>query len=1074
MKQFKMNERQRFSIRKFSIGAASVLLGSVFFVANPATEVQAAEANTEVVSQDGNGNTGNSSVLPPSDTSSQNPSIGQAGTEAETQGREKKEPGTPSKDSEGKAEETVENKGDEKVDGVVKPVSGESSPVSEVEKDKKEAQLELEEKSLTDKEEAVVADKTDQSQEEDGYQLYDKLIDASKRLKESNPESAADFKNLADTINEKLGLSDDGKISGELVEKAHKLLDGNQIDKAEIEGANNFKRRKRDTELTDVQIGRWNGTRKKFDSSTLFVNPGGLGLAGNNMQIKAISNSDPITDISVTGDDGLGLKKTKGGLNTKEATLSFTGNTPNKGSWILRVTVTTAKGTKTATFGYVTPTPTPTITTSADKLNGKSEDKPEVDVTLNETPNLTLPEGIKMKVYLIRGGGDSRDYGGAANGAYPYNYNILATAEVKSDGTAKITSNDYVVSKIGEGEVRAITVYELPNTGPDKDVGERGSFRSAPVTVTAKPTAPALDKAGATREVNDAVTTKKGQIDSDNGLTTEEKTEVKGLAETAKNSAITKINEAQTETDLNNAKTEGVRNIQNVALTGTTKKASAIAAIEAKVTEKTNQITQDSSLTEDEKTAEKNQVTQEAGKAKTAINQATTNANVETEKNKGITAIGAVTTANKTKASAIAAIEAKVTEKTNQITQDSSLTEDEKTAEKNQVTQEAGKAKTAINQATTNANVETEKNKGITAIGAVTTANKTKASAIAAIEAAAFAKKTEISNRFDLTTEDKSRALQQVDQEAKDAKIAVDKGVTNKDVEQAKVAGIDAIKNINPQPSPRPLPTPQPSTPTQPNQGATEIPTAPSEPAPQPSQPTAPSQPASPARSQSSAPTQAPRVAASPSASSTSTQAPAQEQVDKSELRALTQELDQRLKALATVSDSKIDAAKAVLLDAQKALEDSALTEQGLRTAVESVKAALDSLKDVKANASDSKPAQDKKDTKQGTEDSKDSDKMTETNSVPAGVIVVSLLALLGVIAFWLVRRKKESEIQQLSTELTKVLGQLDAEKADKKVLAKAKKLLQETLDFVKEENGSAETEAKLVEELKAILAKLK
>ena len=262
---------------------------------------------------------------------------------------------------------------------------------------------------------------------------------------------------------------------------------------------------------------------------------------------------------------------------------------------------------------------------------------------------------------------------------------------------------------------------------------------------------------------------------------------------------------------------------------------------------------------------------------------------------------------------------------------------------------------------------------------------------------------------------------------------------------------------------------PQPSTPTQPDQGGTETPTA-----PQPSQPTAPSQPASPAPAPSSAPTQAPRVAASSSASSTSTQAPAQEQVDKSELRALTQELDQRLKALATVSDPKIDAAKAVLLDAQKALEDSALTEQGLRTAVESVKVALDSLKNVKANASDSKPTQDKKDAKQGTEDSKDSDKMTETNSVPAGVIVVGLLALLGVIAFWLVRRKKESEIQQLSTELTKVLGQLDAEKADKKVLAKAKKLLQETLDFVKEENGSAETEAKLVEELKAILAKLK
>ncbi|HEV0556464.1 TPA: hypothetical protein ACL1V6_001553 [Streptococcus pneumoniae] len=68
-------------------------------------------------------------------------------------------------------------------------------------------------------------------------------------------------------------------------------------------------------------------------------------------------------------------------------------------------------------------------------------------------------------------------------------------------------------------------------------------------------------------------------------------------------------------------------------------------------------------------------------------------------------------------------------------------------------------------------------------------------------------------------------------------------------------------------------------------------------------------------------------MVASASASSTSTQAPAQEQVDKSELRALSQELDQRLKALATVSDPKIDATKAVLLDAQKAPEDSALIE---------------------------------------------------------------------------------------------------------------------------------------------------
>ena len=485
-------------------------------------------------------------------------------------------------------------------------------------------------------------------------------------------------------------------------------------------------------------------------------------------------------------------------------------------------------------------------------------------------------------------------------------------------------------------------------------------------------------------------------------------------------------------------------------------------------------------MTSTEKTAKENDVTSKKTAGETAINGADTADKVASEKAKAKTAIEGVHTPGNladVKRTAIAEILELLHLKNANVDSNNDLTTEEKSNVKNQYKNVANAANNSINKSEDADKVLANKEQGINAINAVVIPAETeKSKAIKAIEAVAFAKKTEISNRFDLATEDKSRALQQVDQEAKDAKIAVDKGVTNKDVEQAKVAGIDAIKNINPQPSPRPLPTPQPqpSTPTQPDQGATETPTAPSEPAPQPSQPTAPSQPASPAPAPSSAPTQAPRAAASPSVSSTSTQAPAQEQVDKSELRALSQELDQRLKALATVSDPKIDAAKAVLLDAQKALEDSALTEQGLRTAVESVKAALDSLKDVKANASDSKPAQDKKDAKQGTEDSKDSDKMTETNSVPAGVIVVGLLALLGVIAFWLVRRKKESEIQQLSTELAKVLGQLDAEKVDKKVLAKAKKLLQETLDFVKEENGSAETEAKLVEELKAILAKLK
>ncbi len=979
MKQFKMNERQRFSIRKFSIGAASVLLGSVFFVANPATEVQAAESSTEVVAQDRDVKPDNSSALSSSETSSQNPSVGQAGTEAETQGREKKDPGTSSKDGEGKSKvEERSTEGNSKLESSKEIAEKQDQPKTDIELSRQLNTQNLE--SLLSEIDAI---KTENYTEESVAALKAKAEEARQVLATAQNQTEIDvaFRTLVSYKN--TGLK---RVKKDVEPKAPKL----------------------DTTNGKVTVGL------KAENTE----PNGTNIAGHNHSLNGTTFTEgsgfrtaPAGDVTFYQLDGsmeteagrapnaryiLKVRRRQGyrpqytSATTTGAYLDYRGSKV-EGDFVLYTYETRGSDGAVGTYDFrlkFTDSKTGEVYVNKTLKVNVKPNKPTVTVE-----NLENAAGKRAVVKATaRNTKDS---------IVEFYLNDTKKATIDAvNGTASWTPGDAfnVGDKITAKNIARDKETIKATYGGDISVARSTSDLSDAVTIPTPPT-PVLDKDGAKNEVEQAFSMKTSNIDKDNSLTNEEKTEVKGLAKTAKDNAIQNIKNAQDETALNTAKNNGITNIGNVTLPRTTKKAEAIAEI--------NRVAE----------AKKTTIGNQAG-----------------------------------------------------------LTEEEKTAGKEAVKTKADAAIKAINEATTDATVETAKTNGVSEINKVTATGTKKAEAIEAIEAAAFAKKTEISNRFDLTTEDKSRALQQVDQEAKDAKIAVDKGVTNKDVEQAKVAGIDAIKNINPQPSPRPLPTPQPqpSTPTQPDQGATETPTAPSEPAPQPSQPTAPSQPASPAPAPSSAPTQAPRAAASASASSTSTQAPAQEQVDKSELRALTQELDQRLKALATVSDPKIDAAKAVLLDAQKALEDSALTEQGLRTAVESVKAVLDSLKDVKANASDSKPTQDKKDAKQGTEDSKDSDKMTETNSVPAGVIVVSLLALLGVIAFWLVRRKKGSEIQQLSTELTKVLGQLDAEKADKKVLSKAQKLLQETLDFVKEENGSAETEAKLVEELKAILAKLK
>ncbi|MBF0806988.1 MULTISPECIES: DUF1542 domain-containing protein, partial [unclassified Streptococcus] len=66
------------------------------------------------------------------------------------------------------------------------------------------------------------------------------------------------------------------------------------------------------------------------------------------------------------------------------------------------------------------------------------------------------------------------------------------------------------------------------------------------------------------------------------------------------------------------------------------------------------------------------------------------------------------------------------------------------------------------------------------------------------VDEAAQAKKDEIDARSDLTDEEKAAAKAQVDAEAEKAKAAVDAATTNAGVEEAKTAGVDTVKAINP------------------------------------------------------------------------------------------------------------------------------------------------------------------------------------------------------------------------------------------------------------------------------------
>ena len=357
------------------------------------------------------------------------------------------------------------------------------------------------------------------------------------------------------------------------------------------------------------------------------------------------------------------------------------------------------------------------------------------------------------------------------------------------------------------------------------------------------------------------------------------------------------------------------------------------------------------------------------------------------------------------------------------------------------------------------------------------------------IDKVAQAKKDEIDKRTDLTQEEKDKAKSDVETAADKAKKAIDDAKTNDKVDEAKNNGIKAINNINPQPAPRPNPTPTPrpddsgntnsgtnaDNSSNTNNGGTTIPAdsnsnsatpgnSGNTPAPGvTTDDSSNSNPATPSstvgQAQASTPAQETPVSTNTPNNSGNTVTPRETRpVDKSELARLVEELETRLKDLDGIDQSVIDAAKVILGEGQEALRNADLTETGLKEMTAKVKEALESLK--------------------GKQATKDEEEMKETRKeqghLPYGMMIGSLLALLGLLLFLIARRKKESELKKLTKELTKVLQENDLTNVDAKVLDQAREALAQAVAFLANEKESDHTEDELIEKLKAILTQLR
>ena len=298
----------------------------------------------------------------------------------------------------------------------------------------------------------------------------------------------------------------------------------------------------------------------------------------------------------------------------------------------------------------------------------------------------------------------------------------------------------------------------------------------------------AIDKDVANAAIDNAAAGKKAEI-AKSPLTDEEKTALNNEVAQKAQDAKEAINDATTPETVTTAQENGIKNINDTEVPAESAAKEAAKKAIAEAAEAKNNTIDSSNLTDEEKAALKQEVTDAQNAANTAIDNATTNAAVNEAEDNGIKAINGIEIPTKSpaKEQATTDLNDAVDDAKKAIDQDSNLTDTEKQAAKDQIDSDAKKAQEAIDNAKTDDEVKTAVDNGQLTID--------KDVANAAIDNAVAGKKAEIA-KAPLTTDEAKNLNDLVDQEAKAAKNAIGSATTIPAVEDAKNTGIAAINNI--------------------------------------------------------------------------------------------------------------------------------------------------------------------------------------------------------------------------------------------------------------------------------------
>ncbi|MCI2875959.1 DUF1542 domain-containing protein, partial [Staphylococcus hominis] len=307
-----------------------------------------------------------------------------------------------------------------------------------------------------------------------------------------------------------------------------------------------------------------------------------------------------------------------------------------------------------------------------------------------------------------------------------------------------------------------------------------------------------IKKVEAKHEIDQSAIAKKKIIDQTPDATEEEKEVAKQKVDEEATKAKDNIDQASTNDAVDQEKTTGNTEINNIQ-PEVVKKSEARQAIDEVAKVKKEKINQMLDATEEEKEAAKQKVDEEVIKAKNNIDQATTNDGVNNAKTTGKNTIENIQPEVVKKSEARQAIDEAATLRKNLIDQDNSTTKEEKDIAKQKIDDEVNKAKRNVDQSINNSNVDNAQINGISAINNINAVALKKTQAKKSIDDEVTAKKAEIDSNHEATNEEKEMTKRKVDEAATKAKHNVDQSTTNDTVDQSTQIGISIISHIQPE-----------------------------------------------------------------------------------------------------------------------------------------------------------------------------------------------------------------------------------------------------------------------------------